>query len=298
MVKKLSFLCLLLVGFTTGAFGSLPEGRDFPYPSVPDSLRTVEGRMDWLALHYWDKFDFQDSLWISSPDMVEQGFVNYVDLLPKLKGTVLQTSVRNFIEKAYRRPDSRLYFSDEAEHYLFSLNSLQRNDSLYITFLKETFASGLLPEDEQFRYRFQLENVRKNLPGTKATDFVYEDKGNTRRKMTDFKAKYLILFFYNPDCGRCRDAEQRLAKEPVLRNPSVKVLAIYPGSQTREWLNQPLHLPFGWADGCSPAGEINNRLLYFIQSTPSIYLLDENKNVILKDVSPQKLVDYLNGLNL
>ena len=36
----------------------LAQDTDFPYPSVPDTLRKPEARADYLPLHYWDNFDF------------------------------------------------------------------------------------------------------------------------------------------------------------------------------------------------------------------------------------------------
>lgn len=265
---------------------------------IPDSVTTEEGRTDWLASHYWDKFDFRDSLELLSSESTKVELVNYFDLLTKVKESVLEESVKMFIEKSCRYQASRLYFLDETEHYLFSAGSPHRNDRLYMVFLRAILVSGQVSEDEKSRYRFQLENVVKNQPGRKATDFTYLNKEGMKCKMSEIQANYLVLFFYNPDCRRCRDAEEHLMKESVLQDPSVKVLAIYPGSQTEEWLHYASRLPAAWIDGCSPEGEINNRLLYFIQSTLAIYLLDKDKQVLLKDSSPRELVDYLKRINL
>lgn len=237
-----------------------------------------------------------DSLWVSDPAMVKERMVSYLEQLKRVKEPLLSTYVKRLLNKAYSDVNFRLYFSDELESLLFHSNSPYRNDSLYIVFLRETLVSKLVPEEEKSRYRFQLENVQKNMPGSKAVDFEYLDKSGHRFKMSDIKSDYLVLFFYNPDCMRCKEAERWLMSDSVLVSPCVKVLAVYPGIQTNEWLNSPSALPESWIDGCSPDGAVNNRLLYFIQSTPAIYLLDKDKNVILKDVSPKKLHAYLETL--
>lgn len=249
------------------------------------------------ALHYWQNFDFKVPLWETEPEKAEQLFVGYLDILSK-SGTSVQEEVDSFVRRAYRYPASRLYFSDLVEHYLFNLNSSRHNDTLYISFLKATLASPYLSDDEKFRYRFQLENVRKNMPGKPAADFVYLDRKGQRHRMYDIQSDYLVVFFYNPDCVRCHNAEQYLSGASVFQNAAVKVLAIYPGFQTDEWLSEISRLPGSWLDGCSPEGEINNKLLYFIQSSPAIYLLDKHKKVLLKDASPKSLLSYLERLNL
>lgn len=277
---------------------AFPHKDSFLHPVLSDTLETCEERTEPLSLHYWDKFDFKDSLWLTDLAQVEQDLVNYLNLLSGLEKSVATLSVKAFVGKVYSNEAARLYFTDEVEHYLFDLNSSRRNDNLYIIFLKETLASPYLKEGEKFRYRFQLENIMKNMPGDKATDFSYLDKKGNQLKMSDLKADYLVLFFYNPDCERCRDAKRHLSQEAVLKKTSVRVLAVYPGSQTKEWLAQPSDLPAGWIDGCSPDGAINNRLLYFIRTTPSVYLLDKHKRVILKDISSGYLVKYLRELKL
>lgn len=217
----------------------------------------------------------------------------FLQRLSTLQEPALSDSVRLFVGRKYADETSRLYYSDEVESKLFNPASLQRNNSLYIVFLKETLASGNVPEAEKSRYRFQLENVRKNMPGTKATDFEVLDKNGRRFRMSAVDADYLVLFFYNPDCMRCRRVEEQIKTDSVFRSSVLKIMAVYPGIMTREWLDAPSTLPSSWLDVCSPEGEVNNRLLYFIQSTPSIYLLDRRKNVILKDVSLKRLHDWL-----
>lgn len=237
-----------------------------------------------------------ESLWISNPAAAGERVAGYVKRLSTVKEPALSTCVNRLLEKAYADSTTRVYLSDELEALLFNTASPLRNDSLYMVFLKATLASRLVPEAEKSRYRFQLENVRKNMPGSKAVDFELLDKKGGRFKMSDIKSDYLVLFFYDPDCVRCQKTEQRLMADPLLKMPGVKVLAVYPGIRTREWLDAPSFLPDSWTDGCSPQGEVNTRLLYFIQSMPSIYLLDKDKRVVLKDVSAHRLHDYLSNI--
>ena len=52
-------------------------------------------------------------------------------------------------------------------------------------------------------------------------------------------------------------------------------------------------MPRGWIVGWNKAGDIRNRQLYAIPATPSLYLLDLRKRVILKDASMDQLIGYL-----
>ena len=51
--------------------------------------------------------------------------------------------------------------------------------------------------------------------------------------------------------------------------------------------------PANWIDAYSPDGEITQKLLYYIPATPSFYLLDANKKVILKDAPLDTVIAFL-----
>ena len=55
--------------------------QSFPYPAIPDTLRSVEQRAGYLSEHYWDNYNFADTLLLKSKEMTEQGFVNFIDIL-------------------------------------------------------------------------------------------------------------------------------------------------------------------------------------------------------------------------
>lgn len=58
----------------------------FPLPDVPTTLKGVEARANYLALHYWDKFDFSDNTLIGNKDVTEQGFSNFISIMPYVSG--------------------------------------------------------------------------------------------------------------------------------------------------------------------------------------------------------------------
>lgn len=279
MLKRIAVVVMLMCSIVCKAF-----------PAVSPAETKAGGRQ---VLDYWDQFDFKDSLRVTQPDFIRRTVTRFLDIVQQLPAAEQRKAADAFTAQTYGKTSTRLYFSDEVEQQLFNPASERHDDRLYMVFLQSALASPLLPEEEKSRYRFQLENAGKNLPGNPATDFTYLNKEGKRRKMSDVTARYLVLFFYNPDCDRCRKAEQLLEKNAVLNAPGVKVLAVYPGPLTKEWLEHTPVLPAAWINGCSPDGEINNRLLYFIRTTPAIYLLDSKKNVILKDVSPEKLINDL-----
>ena len=53
-------------------------------------------------------------------------------------------------------------------------------------------------------------------------------------------------------------------------------------------------LPAAWLNGYDSKNELIEKEPYYLRSLPSLYLLGEDKMVLLKDVPIGKVLDYLN----
>ena len=103
----------------------------FPTISIPEML-PAEERAKFLAEHYWDKFDFSDTTFCNKPDITEQAYANYLDILRYVDPAVAQQSAAQLIKRA--EVDSTMfdYFVMLSDKYLYDPNSPFRNDELLI----------------------------------------------------------------------------------------------------------------------------------------------------------------------
>lgn len=292
MCRVLLFVMACLFGVNEG------KAQSFPYPTIPEELRTPVERGTYLLAHYWDNFDFADTTLIHQPEISEQGFANFVDLLPRIgtDSTAAVNGVKAFAEKAFAKqtPDvTRTYFAKLTEHYLYDPNSPLRSDDLYLLFLPQLCAAEW-DEATLTRYRYVMVNLRKNQPGTVATDFSYVDRKGQKGTLHETEGEMLLLYFYDPDCEDCHRTTELMRKDSLFcENPRLKVLAIYPYENVTEWRSKVQPFPSEWIDAYSPKGEIDSAGLYFLRATPTIYLLDREKHVILKDASIELIRHFL-----
>ena len=271
-------------------------GQAFVYPSVPDTLRTPDTRAAWLMRHYWDRFSFADTAFLASPADVEQAFVNYIDLAQRVSSAVAADGMRLFVERMYNDGTEcvREYFATLADSYLGGDASPVRDDLLYAQYLDIAAASKFASIAERTRNEYMARNLRRNLPGTVAADFEYDDRQGHRHRMHDFAAPKTLLYFYDPDCSHCRDMLGSLLGIPALaEGGSVRVLAIYPYGYDDRWAASAPPFPPSWTDGCSAGGDVSARDIYYIKSMPSLYLLDADKRVLLKNPTIGVLHDVL-----
>lgn len=234
----------------------------FVYPQMPDSLSTVEKRLTYLALHYWDQFDFSDTLQLNNPDIAEQGFVNYIDLLPRFKQETAQASLHLFSSKAFATEISKDKFESLIDHYLDDPQSPMRNDKTYLLFLNEMKNSSSFDETEKERINFLIKTRNKNLPGVTAIDITFSDKDGKQHQLSDYKDRKVILYFYDPDCDNCHRVSTWLDKQTI----------------PQDYTFLPIHA----------STEISD--IYSLEAMPTLYLLDKGNIVILKDCSPEMLI--------
>lgn len=254
----------ILANLIAYAITSMAQGRSFTYPTLPDSLQTVEKRMEYLALHYWDHFDFADTLQLNDANVTEQGFVNYIDLLPRFSPELAQKSMETFCSKALIGI-SKIKFESLIDHYLDDARSPMRNDITYLCFLRGMKNSPAFDEGEKERIDFKIKMHDKNLPGSTALDFSFKGKDGKPHLLSDYQKEKVILYFYDPDCENCHRISAWLSQQTIPQEYTI--LTIHADDAI-------------WQ-------------LYSLQAMPTIYLLDKGNRVILKDCSAEALIQHL-----
>jgi thiol-disulfide isomerase/thioredoxin len=116
----------------------------------------------------------------------------------------------------------------------------------------------------------------------------------------DVQAEYTILYFWEADCGHCQKATPILYDIYTrLKDKDVKVISVHVINSVEgkekwvDFVNE--HQLFGWINCWSPySNEFRN--LYNLQSYPQLFVLDRDKKIIAKRVTPEQAEGILNNL--
>jgi hypothetical protein len=74
------------------------------------------------------------------------------------------------------------------------------------------------------------------------------------------------------------------------------VLNIYIDEDLESWRSYMPIYPETWYNGFDPDMVIRGETLYNVRAIPSLYLLDQDKNVIMKDAPEARLFDFLSQI--
>lgn len=112
---------------------------------------------------------------------------------------------------------------------------------------------------------------------------------NKKFRIYDVKSRYTVLYFYNTDCALCRGVTKDLAEMYAeYGRDEMEIVAIYTGRDNK-WKNYLKENDPGWInlwDRKRASGMFDK---YDLIDVPAIYLLDENKNTLAKDINPDVL---------
>ena len=266
----------------------------FPLPHVPSTIKTPGARANYLALHYWDLYDFSNNELIGNKDISEQGFSNFISIMPYV--TQREEAFETLVARMASNPKMTSYFVALAEKYLSEPLSPVYNEDLYLLMLDKVVACKDLSALDKEEYKFDLKMAQKNRIGTKAANFTYFCRNGVSGKLWDIRGgEYVLLLLGDSDCNICVETKDQLAASAVVKNlvdnKKLTVLSVCVEGKTKGWENASA--PKGWIDACDEKMVIYNKQLYEIKGLPVIYLLDSECRVVLKNVQPHQVLSFL-----
>ena len=276
--------------------------KTFTLPAIPPMMTAPEQRADFLVKHYWDNVNFADTNYIHHPEVTEQAWADYCDILNHVPLETAQEAMRKTIEQTNVDKKVFTYITDLADKYLYDPNSPMRNEEFYIPVLDAMLASPLLEEIEKVRPKARRELAQKNRIGTKALNFTYTLASGAQGSLYQLKAEYLLLFINNPGCQACTETIDALKNAPIINRllgqKKLTVLSIYPDEELDEWRKHLNEFPKEWINGYDKKFAIKEQQLYDLKAIPTLYLLNKEKTVLLKDATAQAIEEYLTNVEL
>lgn len=286
---------------TATAAGKAGTERFWPYfdGTYPMVVTDDEARIEYFCSHSWDEFDFSDTLSLSRDTFnVLSGFAGFVQSLNMLDNPEMARGImRSLMSRASESEKMMEWIVWQAREVLADPNSPVRNSELFMPVVEAQLGSGFYSYADSLRLRYTLDLLMQNRPGQRANDFVYTVISGRRYSLYEIKSQYTLLFFNNPGCPMCRQVREELLRSQtvcgMVREGSLTVLAMYPDPELDEWTAHHDEIPTEWTNAYDSDTAIRRRRLYDVNAIPSLYLLDRNKTVLLKDVTDVSLVEQI-----
>ena len=303
----ITLLALLAAGCGQNRKAEQFQALPFPDVKIPVMMTGSADVAEYIAMHYWDGLtDLSreypcDSIYVSGvrKEDVEQKFADWNAVLGVLPRSIADKAVNALYEKAAacERKDTSSNVLDTfvklAEKYFYDPNSPVRNEDHYHAFVRKLASFEGFDEVVRGKYAYQARMTALNREGTIAADFRFADKNGRIHSLHGINAPMTLLFFSNPGCDACMDIIKVLSGHEgisaMIDEGSLAVINIYIDEDIQAWRDYMPVYPEKWYNGFDPDMVIRGETLYNVRAIPSLYLLNDEKRVILKD-APENLV--------
>jgi thiol-disulfide isomerase/thioredoxin len=276
---------------------------DMPDFQVPETVANKDSMKMVLSYaytrdHFFDEYPFSDTCLLRTPifhNKLSFYFTRFMiqepdSIIPPMDRLLAQTKVQ---PSAFQYA---LIFL--MNHYVNS--NIMGIDAVYVHLAEKYYLAGQAPWVDSIYLKSLEENVARtepNLIGKTAQNLILESITGEWNSLQQVKAKYTVLYFWEPNCGHCQQATPILYDSyKKWKASGLQVYAVYTQHDRAEWEKYINEKGLDWINVYDPDNHSYFRFFYNIVSTPTIYLLDSNKKIVAKRISVETLADMLDRL--
>ena len=145
-----------------------------------------------------------------------------------------------------------------------------------------------------------------NLIGAKAANMEMVDSTGKKKALYDQQADYMLLIFWDPTCGHCKEEVPRVDSiyRASWKKHGVKIYSVLSDNEKKkEWVNYIKEHNIGdWINvyetpemekAVADAKVAGFRQLFDVIQTPTLFLLDNEKRIIGKKLGWEQLNELL-----
>ncbi|GAB3252804.1 hypothetical protein GCM10027347_12170 [Larkinella harenae] len=275
-------------------------------PEIPEAPKLPNGRPDsnWVfnyyRNHYFDGFDFSDDRLLRT-QFLQSKIDRYIKELTVQTVDSLIPAADYLVNKAKANKEilqyTIWYITNQYEEQKKVLNT----DGLFIHMAEKYWLTGVMPVSDPSTLTSMRERVailKPLLAGKTLPNVSLQDTLGRRKALHDVKAEYTIAFFYDPECGHCRESAPSLRKfYEANKAKGVQIYAVAIGKTEaiwkkfiREFKLQNLLNVYG------PSAPVDYKKQYDVYSTPTVYVLDKDKKILARRLPVEDLEGYFNFL--
>ncbi len=275
------------------------EVPEFPVPYTsknPDSLRWVMN-YNYNKDHFFDNIDLTDERLLRTPILqarLNTFFTNVVIQSPD--------SINKEIDKIMVKCNGNYKIYQFVAVYLFNhfrSSEIMGHDAVIVKLADDIYLSGKADwVSKEFKddLRKQVDLMRPNLIGVKGENLIMDSYKGIFVSLYDIEKEYTILYFWEPDCGHCKEATPKLRDYyNKVKNENIEVFAICTTSDRTKWAKYIEENKLQWINGWDPQRKSHFDFYYNIQSTPLIYILDRNKKIIAKKLNVEDIASFIDN---
>lgn len=275
---------------------------------VPVAPKRANGTIDSLfqyryyRQHYFDNFDLTDDAMLRLPSPVYSQKLNeYLDKMFIQSPDTLMAAIQNLALRVKSNKEAYKYLIYSCV-YKYQRPAIMGLDEVFVRLYDSYFATG---EMDYWVNAAMMKNMkdyanklRNSLIGKTAANLIMQDQFLHRRELYDLRNTYTLVYFFDPDCGHCKEESPKLVRfyNEKKNHYNLEVFAVSLDTSMQKMRNYIRDMRFTWVTVNGPrsySGSLFDH--YYAETTPMLYVIDNKRKIIAKGLSTDRLDEFLSN---
>ena len=272
-------------------------------PIIPPTPTLSNGRPDSLfpyhyyKTHYWDNIDFSDDRLLRTP-VFHNKLVMYFDKMIVKHPDSINVAVDEISPKSHANKEVFKYC---LVHLLneYANSKIMGMDAVYVHIAEKYYGGGdAFWVDQTLLYKIivRAKALKPLLIGKTAPNLMLKDTSGVFKSLYAIKEKYTLMVFWDPDCGHCKKTMPFIIDAyNKYKAKGLEVYAVCTEVEHDKWIKFINEHGLHWINVGDFEGKQEYKITYDITSTPKLFLLNDKKEIIAKQMGGEQLNDILDG---
>ncbi len=285
----------------TFAAKTVKANQQIEIPNPPENLSTTDEKRqfqyEYYYEHYWDNTDLTDDRIILSP-WFEQRIDTYLNKLTiQHPDSLIKTA-----ERVIALTNGNKYVKRYVVQYItnqYASSKLMTAESVYVYMVNNYYTkekAWWIDDNTLYKMQRRANALEPLLIGKKLPNFILESPQGKLVNLQNELGKYSVLFFYDPTCGHCKkDAPKMEEVRQSLADMGVAFWGVALDIEnSKEGIDKWKQFIEEkglekWQNVADLQGNYALLARYDIRSTPMVYVIDKEGEIILKRIGADQL---------
>jgi thiol-disulfide isomerase/thioredoxin len=261
---------------------------------------------DFYKKHYWDGINFMDDRVIRTPFFLPKVEKYFRDVIVQSSDTIIKDADYLLLLARTNTEMYKFLLNWLTDEYMYP--KYMGQDAVFVHLFEKYHSKGIsnwLNEKQVNAISNRAYMVMSNLIGEKAADLEMVDSTGKLSPLYNLNADYTIVVFWDPTCGHCREEVPRLDSfyHAKWKQQGVKMYGVLSENEKAKWLQfikennlkdwVHVYQTDETKKAIAESKQPGYKQLYDVTQTPTVYLLDKDKRIIGKKLTPQQMDELL-----
>jgi peroxiredoxin len=268
---------------------------EHPYDLKNGTREDTINAFNYTRRHYWDAIDLSDERNVRTP-LFHQKLNNYLTGLVVQHPDSIIREGEAIIDQTVPAPDLYRFVVWHIVN-MTERSNVMGMDKAFVHFAREYYLSGKawwISDAVKVRMDERVRRLERLLIGAVAPELQMWDTNKVTTSLHRTPAEYLILLFWDYDCGHCKKIMPEIRDYYLeMKDQGVEVFAVCTKTDLDKWKDYITSNNLSWVNVNGGYSVNRYDTLYDIMATPVIFLLDRDKRILAKRLDINQIKDFI-----